>query len=66
VNICGGNGRACQHERRPSRKASAARCAANHRTKSIVIASGRGVRICETCVAEVAALIAEEKASVAA
>ena len=32
----------------------------------IVIASGRGVRICETCVAEVAALIAEEKASVAA
>jgi len=51
VNICGGNGRACQHERRPSRKASAARCAANHRTKSIVIASGRGVRICETCVA---------------
>jgi hypothetical protein len=35
-------------------------------SKRIVIESGRGVRICETCVAESAALIAEKKASVAA
>src|SRR5262249_10199713 len=38
-------------------------CGRSPSRERIVIASGRGVRICETCVAEVAVLIAETKAA---